>query len=302
MKQPHFPKMSGNAMMEYVLPAVLVLVVAGTVQSLLGMNLSLQQEIVKSQHGTYQNRQVVSAPQGQIDLKSLDSTFQGDYFKANGMTYVKGDTLCLYGEHCLSIPSLAEGAVPEVDGDLGGTAVKQLAQTLDDLATQLEAARSDPTLVNLIRRLANKGHQTGGALTAGGKHFHGEVKCTVANTSCNDLIGANANPGSSISFRDSIKKSVKEFVTVNNQLNKYLKSQPETLPADAKSLIQMASKNIIASGQVESLFTVKGKPINFSDYQVNTATGVTLVSQGRFVQLNANTICNEGHGGKTCLR
>ncbi|MBY0403989.1 MAG: hypothetical protein K2X66_08820 [Cyanobacteria bacterium] len=298
MNQPLRVKNWGSSVVEYALPIAIIVVAGGLFLLVSDFNSSLQHKLSGGQKAKVENQKLQIQHEGHLKLQEIPQEHYEAYMRGNGITFMKDDILCISGQNCLVVPSVQAGAVSEVDGGLGGSTVKKLAQSLSDLANQLKASGFDSNVVNLVRKLANKGHEEGDILLQANQFKNG-VPCD--SDLCNAL-GA-PTPGTPTTLRDSAGSAGREFISAKSELDAFIAAHPDALPPQAIQLINGASSNIWeASRFVGSQYTINGQLDKTLSYVGSSANGVQMFNDGHFVTMNANVICHAGDAGKTCLR
>ncbi|MBY0403637.1 MAG: hypothetical protein K2X66_07030 [Cyanobacteria bacterium] len=282
--------------MEYVLPVATVGVLILGVFVSGEFDLGLQSQLKGGQKAVIQNKALKLEPQGQLKINTLPNENLESYFKGNGITYSKVDQLCLYGQYCTTVPNIPAKSVVEVDGGLGGGTVSKLAKTLNDLADQLQASGADSNFVARIRALANKGHDVASGLLSVNpyKDNHNLPNPAFADTLCDKASGV----GDKIGIFKSALSDLNQYLSTNTQIQA---QNPEAI-----QLIRLASENIENSGHVWPYTTYKGETYIEKWDQVKAqgipVDGIVMVNKGKFVEMNANTICQAGEAGPRCMR
>lgn len=294
-----------NSLVEYILPIALVVIGSGTLLFALNAPDQIKNVVKGSNNGEFAGKQLIVKGSGEMNASKIPPELRKAYLAANGNASIEGETLCIHGSYCLTVPTIAGGAVAEVDGGLGGTTVKKLAQSLLDLAQQLESAGYPRDLISTIRELANKGHEQGDLLK-GFDYLKNGISCggDEADVDCNRISNDN-EPGSANYIRNTLIGKTVEFSQIKNRLDLLISNNPilqNELPPEAINLINKASTNIqSASGSLKNCFTVDGVTI-CDGYQSGTANGFRSVNPGTFISMNANVICNAGEAGSSCTR
>lgn len=148
----------GNALVEYVLPLSLVVLVGGAM--LWGGDFAglMQNNLQATNRGTMENASlrigrmgVLAPPPSASNLPRLHSGHE---------------QVCFMGSNvCLDIPVI-DGVAGETVGTLGGDIVKRLAAVLQELPGILEELGVDPAVLTMVTDLANQGHTLGEKLKA----------------------------------------------------------------------------------------------------------------------------------------
>lgn len=307
----------GNSLVEYTLPIAIVALVVFSLLSQMDLGLTFQSKLTNSQKGTMEgealNQEIAGhlAPGGLGSKENLRA-----YYKGNGFTYSEGNTVCLGGQNCMTVPNIADGSVAEVDGGLGGQTTRKLADFLQKIAQQLEEDGADPQLKNLVKDLANKGHQMAdGQLglfeyaTTGSESYKNSYK--VNGNSNGDPKYTTICPNDDDCSKQRIKTTNtynqlninhQEFSSLHQQLKNYLQMHPgalEGLPG-AESIINQSADQI---SQIQQNLSLESSTDSASFNQdgsskyYNYATNV-----GHVTRFNANTICTRGEGGDGCHR
>ncbi len=147
--------------------------------------------------------------------------------------YDRTDEVCFSSGMCLDIPVISNSAgVADTAGGLGGDLAIKLASTFEQIATQLEDAGMDPTIVSYVTMLSNGGHDIGTSMQVIAE------ACEV--TPCSPSVIS-----SEISSFNSGKSS---FQNRLNLLNTYLDQNPSALDAfpKARDIITLEAEQIMA--------------------------------------------------------
>ncbi len=149
---------SGNALVEYVLPLSLVVLLGGAM--LWGGDFAglMQNNLQATNRGTMDNASlrigrmgVLAPPPSASNLPGLRSGHE---------------QVCFTGSNvCLDLPVI-NGASGETVGTLGGDIVQRLAAVLQELPGILEELGVDPAVLSLVTDLANQSHTLGEKLKA----------------------------------------------------------------------------------------------------------------------------------------
>ncbi|MBY0404431.1 MAG: hypothetical protein K2X66_11075 [Cyanobacteria bacterium] len=291
----------GNSVVEYALPMATVgILLLGVMMSGL-FDISMESQLKGGQKADILNKTLLTDNQGHLTLKDVPEELHEGYFKGNGITYTKGNEFCLMGQFCSTVPNIPGKGVVEVDGGLGGGTVAKLSKLLSELADHLKQVGADSSFVSKVRALANRGHLISSSLLAGNQYKTPKG------------FGNDNEWGHMCELQGAIWKQAGDrtaaFRSDYASLTKFLKSNPsiEKQMPEAVELIRLASGNIERAGfGIQSLNAYNGVPYpgpwdNYTGKNV-PVNGVMMVNQGRFIQMNANTICKAGEAGPQCMK
>lgn len=202
------------------------------------------------------------------------------------------EKLCFGSGLCANIPVITEQTRPDVSGGNGGQLTHQFANTLRQIAQQIEAEGTDPDLANLISQLANQGHgignlqdsvsnQCGIGLSGARITTDPPGKCTRQM----EYTGDQSDPS-----KGSIAALKTDFQTKLGSVLNQLQNYPGPLKEDVAFIIESQSKQILTLADgFNSTVTInpKGKV-----KMITTTNNAVLIHQ------SANTICDQG--GRNC--
>jgi hypothetical protein len=291
----------GNSVIEYALPIATVgILLLGVMMSGL-FDISMESQLKGSQKADILNKTLLTDNEGHLTLGDVPEDLHEGYFKGNGITYTKGNEFCLMGQLCSTIPNIPARGVVEVDGGLGGGTVSKISKLLSELADHLKQVGADPSFVSKVRALANRGHLISSSLLAGNQY-----KSAKGFSNLNDWRPIVDSQGA---IWKQAEDRTAAFRNEYDSLTKFLKSNPsiqKQMP-EAVELIRLASGNIERAGfGMKSLNAYNGVPYpgswdNYTGKNV-PVNGVMMVNQGKFIQMNANTICKAGEAGPQCMK
>lgn len=270
MKYSH----AANSIVEYLLPLAVILVLGGVLVGMGDLSGSFQGAMSQSGRGTLENRKLKLSHMGKVDTSKLTRGQLIDFYRMDGQTFVNGNVLCLQGQECLNIPSIAGGPVSETDGSLGGSTVSRYSQLLTQTADSLQRLGAPDGLVAQIRQLANSGHGWAEDWTALSK--------SCPNKICPKYSGPMAM---------GMNTPRTKFFGALDSFRQYVNAHPDAFKdyPEAGVIIQNASQNMNSVIQYSS---------NAWDGNENF---FTLISDAKLVHMDANTVCNAGKAGPSCV-
>jgi hypothetical protein len=234
-------------MVEYALPLALCVVVVLVLAWSSGLLNNLSGQVTGSVSGTRQSNRIAVNTFGNIPLPAAAASLPDPGPGQESLCFLGGQT-------CLTIPIIT----PEVAGGLGGDSVKKLAMTLEEMAQLMREQGVDPAIVDLVTRLANRGHGLGDEIK--------EIQALCPNT------GTCVPPNSNQAWGklDTLHESkLDSFMADWNELKQLLAQNPGALDKFPEALG-------IIRGQVEDIQTLikslKANPQYTSINKVETVT------------------------------
>lgn len=304
-------KNQGNALMEYSLPLVILLVMSGLLGTFGGWVQNFQSYLQNSTNSQIDNHMLKIPALGVGVLPSTGSTSgvvpstaasAGNTVLMVSPPGTGQQQICLSSSKmCINIPEVTgSGTVSDTLGGLGGNLVTSYASVFDQIAAQLKAQNADPALVTLITNLAQNGHNIGNMLNTV------ETVCKTGGSPACDFksIGGQLDDSmiqSSHAVNGAISATINttRFQEALQAVNNYFSLHPNSYQ-DIQGIIQLEASQITNIGQGLNLgiqMTSGKNSLGNNNFNVTgTANNAKLVNQ------DANTICANGGNQGVCIQ
>lgn len=284
-------KFPGNNLVEYVLPIALLFGMGLLIwnNTMVGAVQNITSSAIK---GNLQGNTIQVVPMG-----TLEQTPNGVPQVFGGEIETGSEQLCFLDSNtCLNIPIIA----PDTVGGIGSDGVDKLAKVLEQLPPILEAKGTDPSVVDMVSKLANLGHSLGERLKSLEGMCDSGGTCSTSNAQkAKDLLA-------------EIKQGdLNTFLAEWTALQEKMGANPEALAGfpEAYGIIEKKVNDIntlVASISAQESFkrTQKQVPTGsrfqpFNIVRQNTLDGITFSNASvPKIHQNANDVCSQG--GRRC--
>lgn len=203
---------------------------------------------------------------------------------------------CFSSGVCIDFPSMNPATVV-TSGGLGSQYTHDLASVLDQVKAQLVAENADPSVIDLVSKLANQGHDMGDYEQSMWDQMAG---CMQGGVCANQKVF-----GSTYTMEHVMLNKVAQLKTLDAQLQTYLTAHPDALAnfPEAQSIINTEVNQIatLGSNLNHGIDPVpSGQDGAFQIYPDAMTHGLVAQNASTITHASSNTIC--GQGGQACTK
>ncbi len=295
---------SGNSLIEYTLPLVVLVIGAGLVAILTDVPGRMAQYMADTLNGEQAGVSIAVRPLGSDALAGMRNGGQADgppgmventpFPRSSARTgpgYASTQRACFGSGLCLDIPEVS-GSPLDTTGGLGDGLTHQLADVLDQMAEQMERDGADSGMIDLVSRLANQGHTMGDHEKAMSDLMHscfggGGLLCENNP----DVYRRTANMEKELRDKDAV------LLEIHRQLHDYLAVNPNALEAypEARQIIDLETQLISQiANNLHGAISHRTQEEAGHTFAVNTDKLAEVTHQ------SADSICTQG--GHGCIR
>ncbi len=190
----------------------------------------------------------------------------------------KGDQqVCFESGLCINVPVIGDATI-ETAGSNGTELLQRLAKVYDQLVLKLKAEGADPSLINMVKKVATEAHTMADVM---------EMRTTSSLDSMYASYGSSSLPADIYQYNgylDAVSTGDTKFKIVKGELDAQFASYPnlEAIFEDVKRVVDLESQNINTIYDARRTY--------FENYAGEQDWGVLEVDSA-LVHQSANTIC-----------
>jgi hypothetical protein len=291
----------GNSLLEYVLPALVFVMGAAFIILVMDVPSQLAEWFAESSNATISGNSMQMRP---LAMPVVSAYATGSYGQNNSLgngsrgPYTYETVRECFGGLCLNMPV----ADSETAGGLGGGDTHALANVLEELLAQLKRDKTvDPSIIQMVTDLANKGHQMGDEQKALlDSCVAAPPAAGTPKAQCNAAAAAALDAG----IKDLKGNDLVQFKNMHQRVMDFIRANPNVLAnyPSAEAIINFQSKEIIKTIENLNLDKKQKKSGGFLGIGKKKKTDYFLNNTNELTHQSSDTICENGGNQSECKR